>query len=76
MNKARRKELERAIELLNEAKEIITACQEEEQEGFDNLSEGLQAAENGQKMETAAEALESASDEIDTIIEYINEATE
>lgn len=76
MNKARRKELERAIELLNEAKDIITACQEEEQECYDNLNEGLQATENGQKMETAAEALESGADEIDTIIEYINEATQ
>lgn len=76
MNKARRKELERALELLEEAKAIIEQCHEEEQEGFDNLSEGLQQSENGQKIEAAADNLLCALDEFDTITEYINEATQ
>lgn len=74
MNKARRKELEKAIELLNQAKEIVENCQVEEQECYDNLNEGLQATEKGQQYETNADNLQCAVDEFDTLIEYIEEA--
>ena len=74
MNKQRRKELERALELLEEAKQIVEICQSDEQECFENLNEGLQASERGQQFETNADNLQCAVDEFDTVIEYINEA--
>lgn len=76
MNKQRRTELEKAIELLNQAQSIISTCQEEEQECFDNLNEGLQATERGQKFGENADSLQSAYDDIDSVIEYVNNAME
>lgn len=58
MNKARRKELNKALELLAQAREIIEAMQEEEQESFDNMPEGLQVSELGEKIEENAYTLE------------------
>lgn len=51
MNKARRKELEKAKDLLEQAQSIIEAVQEEEQEAFDNMPEGLQSSERGEQMQ-------------------------
>jgi len=76
MNKDRRKELERALELLGQAKEIVECCQSDEQECFENLNEGLQATEKGQQFEINADNLQCAVDEFDTVIEYINQAME
>ena len=45
MNKARRKQLEKASALLSEAREIIESCRDEEQDAFDNMPEGLQQSE-------------------------------
>jgi len=69
MNKARRAKLKEALDILSafdlgEVEQIVADMQEEEQEGFDNLSEGLQASERGQAMETACAALEEAKDSI------------
>lgn len=58
MNNPRRKELRRALEMLAEARSIIEAMQEEEQEAFDNMPEGLQESERGQTVEENAERLE------------------
>ena len=61
MNKPRRKELNRALELLAEARAIIEAMQEEEQESFDNMPEGLQCSELGEKIEENASRLEDVA---------------
>lgn len=37
MNKVRRKQLEKAMELIQEAQEIIESMKDEEQEAFDNI---------------------------------------
>lgn len=75
MNNPRRKELRKALELLAEARCIIEAMQEEEQECFDNMPEGLQESEQGEKIEENAErleelmnCLEEQEDELDDII--------
>lgn len=54
MNKSDRVELVKAATLIDEARSIIESVGEAEQEKFDNLSEGLQAAERGQRMEEVA----------------------
>ena len=72
MNKGRRAELDKAIELLTTAGEIIVRCAEEEREYYDNMAENLQGSERGQKADEAAGALEGV--DIDSIIGEIEEA--
>jgi hypothetical protein len=86
LNKQRRAELDKAIALIQTAREnfdeaigIIQECASEEREGFDNLSEGLQATERGQSMEAAADSLDEAVGELegldfDTIEDLIGAA--
>ena len=76
MNKIRRKALRKALELIDEAKSIIEACRDEEQEAFDNLPEGLQESERGEamaeciyQMEDAMDSAESISDALTKIVE-------
>lgn len=49
------------------AKSVFQDTANDEREKFDNLSEGLQQAENGQNMEAAADALDSAVQELEGI---------
>jgi len=76
MNKNDRKELDKALELLAQAKEIIESIRDGEQEKFDNLSDGLQQTENGQKLENAASTLDDAFNSIEEAEGSINEAME
>lgn len=80
MNKQQRKDLqlavsaiEKAKELLSEAKEIIERCGEDEQEKFDNLSEGLQATEANQLLEENASTLSDIASDVDTIMDDCDE---
>lgn len=57
MNKPRRKELSKALQMIIDAMHIIEQVQEEEQESFDNMPEGLQSSELGEKIEENAERL-------------------
>ena len=76
MNNFKRKRLNEAIELLEQAKVLIDEVKEEEQTSFDNLSEGLQQSEKGVKMEEAITLLEESVDSIDEILPKIQEAAE
>lgn len=74
MNKNRRDRAEKIRNLLEEHKDALieivqdlTDLQGEEQEAFDNMSEGLQATETGQRIEAAAEALDTARSEVDEL---------
>jgi len=62
------------VELLNSAKTEVESVKEDEQEAFDNLSEGLQAAERGQRMEEVINSLDSIADAISTLSNTIEEA--
>lgn len=66
MNKARRKEIARAIELMDEAREILEAVMEEEQEAFDNMPESLQCSERGEAMEEYISTLEEFTYNLET----------
>jgi biopolymer transport protein ExbB/TolQ len=76
MNRNQRKRLEKAITALENAKEAIFEIKEEEQEKFDNLNEGLQATEANQKIEQNTYDLESAGDDLESIIQELNELLE
>ena len=67
MNKARRKELERAQdlflqaqELASQAKEILEQCRDDEQEYYDNMIEAFQNGEKGDNAQSAISAMEDA----------------
>lgn len=74
MNKNDRKELEKAISLLKEAQEIIESIKDGEQDKFDNLSEGLQQTENGQKFEEIVSNLDEAYSNIEDAMTYIDDS--
>lgn len=76
MNKYRRKRLEEANELLDQAMNIVSECAEGERECYGNLPESLQYAETGERMSEAADSLEEIPDSIQDIIDQITEIIE
>lgn len=58
MNKERRKKLKTVCDLLEQALETLETVQEEEQESFDNLPEGIQQSEKGEAIEENAYRLD------------------
>jgi Ran GTPase-activating protein (RanGAP) involved in mRNA processing and transport len=60
MKDARRKEIQRAVTLIEEAKDILEVAQTQEQDDFDNMSEDLQDGDEGLRAEEAFDALERA----------------
>lgn len=76
MNKQRRKDLQKALELIAEARSIIETAQEEEQESFDNLPESIQYGEQGERMQENADNLEEIvsylEDQESTLEDIIN----
>ena len=72
MNKVGRGKVEEAKSLLQQAVDILGPLQEEEQEKFDNLSEGLQQSERGQQFESNASALDNAKSSVESAIEELD----
>ena len=61
MNDARRKEIQRALTLIGEAKGILELALSQEQDDLDNMPEDLQGDEAGQRAEDVVDALERAA---------------
>ena len=59
MNKQRRNKIAEAIDLIEQAREILEAVQKEEQEALDNMPESIQNSERG---ETMAEYISTIED--------------
>lgn len=76
MNAQRRKEIAKAIALIEDAIAILDSVAEEEREAYDNLPESLQYSERGERMEECAEAIERASCELTDQIDSLNDAIE
>ena len=73
MNKQQRKRISDAIRVLQEAYDTIDqvygeldAIKYEEQEKFDNLSEGLQESEMGETMQNAIDTLDDACSDLES----------
>lgn len=64
MNREQRKEIKELIKQLEIVKDKIDSIRDDEEDKFDNLSEGLQATMRGQDMEDAIGNLEDAIDNI------------
>ena len=74
MNKARRKDLADIIEKLEaldalreEIREELAAVRDEEQEALENMPEGLQYSERGERMREYVDTMESVTGELDLI---------
>ena len=76
MNARRRKEIAKAIALIEDAIAILDSVAEEEREAYDNLPESLQYSERGERMEECAEAIEYVSSELTDQIDSLNDAIE
>lgn len=66
MNRARRKELAKVVALIEEARELLEAVIDEEQEAFDNMPEGRQQSERGEAMKEYIYTMEELLDAMDT----------
>lgn len=73
MNDARRKEIGKAVQLLEDAKNILEYVCDEEQGAFDNMPESLQSSERGEAMEEAIDVLSDTYDELQDHIDNLME---
>lgn len=76
MNAKRRKQLEKVIALIDDAKSQLDALKDEEQEAFDNMPESLQYSEKGERMEEIISYLDDSFSELESAIENITSAIE
>lgn len=71
MNKERRENLLAAVDVLDEAINVLVEVRDEEQEAFDNLSEGLQYSRTGESMMQAIDEIDAIEAEIEGTKERI-----
>ena len=76
MNKQDRKALAETIEAFKSQLSVLTILAEAEREKFDNMPEGLQTGERGERIEQAADALDEAVNEIEMAVDGLEEWTE
>ena len=76
MNKQRRTEIEAVLNELADLRSRIESIQSDEQDAYDNMPEGLQQSERGQKAEEACSRLEDAVTAIEDIESALNDAME
>ena len=69
MNKNRRKVIAEVKDILEYASSNLEVIRDEEKESFDNLPEGIQESERGEKMSECIECLEAAIDNISDAID-------
>lgn len=76
MNKQRRQQLYDATAALDEAVAVIQEVQAEEDDAFNNLSEGLQCSRTGEAMQDAIDILDSFVDGIEAVKSKIEKFAE
>ena len=74
MNDARRKEIQRALTLIGEAKNILVVATTQEQDDYDNMPEDLRNDDLGERAEGVVDALERAAMCCDGAISACEEA--
>lgn len=76
MNKERRKRIEALQEQIAGIALELEELMNEEQEAHDNLPESIQETESGERMQSAADALEEAYSSMDSVHDNLTEALE
>ena len=62
MNDARRKQIQRALTLIGEAKDILEVAATQERDDLDNMPEDLQGGDEAERAEEIVDALEPRRD--------------
>lgn len=73
MNNARRKEIKAIMANIGDAQTRLQSVLDDEQESFDNLSEGLQATERGENMEEAISVMEDCIDSLGEVTDRLED---
>jgi hypothetical protein len=73
MNKERRKEIARAIAMIEEAKSILETCSDEEQDYFDNMPESFQDGQKGEDAQTAIDALDEGVSNLEDVSQALGD---
>ena len=76
MNAARRKEIQKVYDALEEARTALEEIQGEEEEYRDNIPENMQGGERYEKAVDACDNLESAGYSLEEILGYLEQAME
>ena len=74
MNDQRRKQLRRALDLIDQAREIVGEAGDDEQASFECLPESTQKRERGQEIKEKAEELNDCALVFEDLISTIEEA--
>ena len=74
MNKQRRKAIQQALDQLSEIRSSVEDINSEEQDAFDSLPESFQDSERGESIWQAIELLETATGDIDEVIDALEQA--
>ena len=73
MNKARRKRLQEAFDLVAKAQEILAEVREEERESIENLPDNFRYGERGEEMEANIEMIDEADGYLDDAMSVIEQ---
>lgn len=76
MNKQRREAIAAIVGKLSDLQGQVDELLQEEQEYFDNMPEGLQAGDKGDKTQCAIDALQAMFDGIDEVVSLAEIASE
>lgn len=71
MNAKIRKEIAKHIEALIEITDKLESIRDDESEKYDNMPDGLQNSERGEKMQEAIDNLDSTISAIEEAVEYL-----
>lgn len=74
MNKERRKALSEAMELLEQAKDIVETCCSEEEEYRDNMPDNLVGSDRYETAEAAIDCMNEALEQLEDVVWKIEEA--
>lgn len=74
MNNKRRKELRRAIDMIETALDIVNSVKDEEEDAMCNYPENLQGTEIYENMETAVDTMEEVASAIEDAADSLNNA--
>ena len=73
MNNARRKEIKRVVDMVQESVGLLEQILADEEEAFDNMPESLQSSDNGMTSEDAQDKLSDAIADLEIAIESLEE---
>ena len=76
MNTQRRKAIQAVLNELADLRSRIESAQSDEQDAYDNMPEGLQQSERGQKAEESCSRLDDAITAFDDLESALNDAIE